>query len=108
MNLDNLPPEIIDLIASYILFTEVSPHALANRELCNFIDGGDPSHRSPILTTSPPFPAGSSVFSLASVDRYMRNVLFLSRDSRFVKVLYTGEGRGMVEGIRPALLASVE
>lgn len=108
MNLDNLPGEIIDLIAHYILLTEVTPGKLARRRLCSYTDDDDPRHRAASLTTNPPFPAGSSVFDLASVSRYTRNVLFLSRDLRYVKVPYVIEGRGKPGGISPSLLASVE
>lgn len=108
MNLDNLPPEILDLIAYYLLALEHPSDILTKRSLCNFTDAQDPHHRANSATTNPPFPAGSSEFALASTSRYLRNCLFLSRDSRVVCVQFTAKGRRLAEGISPALLASVE
>lgn len=107
MYLDEVPLEILDLIASYILLIE-APRKDCSTGLCLYTPDADEHHLTDGYTTASPCPVKSTVASLASVSRHFRDVFFTSRQSRFVKVRYDGKDFFKATEISSTLIDSVK
>jgi hypothetical protein len=110
MPLDALPPEILMTIADHIAEDE-SDGLYSDpgfRFFCQFRDDEDEHHSSPKSTLAKHLVARSrSFWNLASVSRQIRDVLFISPDSKIIRVRYDEIEWQKAEGIRPSLFAKV-
>lgn len=111
MSLDTLPPEILAVIALHIAQNESDGNNAkldSALRICYFTDDEDEHHSTTkaaqsdlLLVRSPSF------WSFASVSRQIRDALFDSSDSRFIKVKYDGKDCQKVDHIPTSLLAKV-
>jgi hypothetical protein len=110
MTLQNLPPEILTMIARHIAQNEFDGDFAKTpaARICYFIDEEDGHHSTSksvldnlLLAKSPSF------WNFASVSRQIRNVLFTTPESKAIKVKYDGTDCKKTKGIHTSLLAKV-
>jgi hypothetical protein len=111
MSLNDLPSEILAVIAIYIAQNESDGNNAkldSAAGICYFEDDKDEHHSTTKAAQSDLLLARSpSFWSFASVSRQIRDALFDSRDSRFIKVKYDGKDCQKVNCIPTSLLAKV-
>jgi hypothetical protein len=110
MTLQNLPPEILTMIALHIAQDEFhgdfakTPAA----RICYFTDENDEHHStSKSVLDSLLLAKSRSFWKFASVSRQIRNVLFLCPDSKVIKVKYDEKDCQKAKEIPTFLLAKV-